>query len=88
MRERLSGGRSGQIFFSTRGELEVIILLDRTEGYEDDINGDTLHLKSLLDGELFKLNSRSRFAEFYYKLNDEDQEDILKKIFEDKDLWR
>lgn len=77
---RLSNGVINKLYFKTQ-KLEILLLLDRTQGYEDDVNGDTLHLKNIFNNSLFTLNSRSVFAETFYELEYEDEKNVLKKIF-------
>jgi hypothetical protein len=85
----LRGGEKGDVFMRLREGFILLIVKDRTEGYKDDVNGDTLHLKELISGEEYAINSRSRIAETFSKIEEEYRMHYcIEQIFERvEDLW-
>lgn len=72
MQRRLSDSRNkvGEIFYTPRGKIRIVQILEIHEGYDDkqgyiDENGNTLVCWDFIDQEVVELNSRSRLTDIF-----------------------
>lgn len=75
MQKRITSGKPGEIFYKAIGNIEVLQIIDITEGYGSgsykDENADTIRCWDFTNEKEINLNSRSVFAErFYWDMGD------------------
>lgn len=70
MKRKLRSGQPGEIFYKFFGDIEVVQVIDRIEGYRDDynysdVNADTIICYAFIAQKEVKFDSRSSFVDAY-----------------------
>jgi len=70
MQKKIGSGKPGEIFYKAYGDIDILQIIDITEGYRSgsyyDPNANTIRCWDFIYGGEIELDSRSVFAEHYY----------------------